>query len=158
MTDQIQHLKSRVDGVSPGLAPVSILEHSQTPVAADGNTPALHDQATGMNRGNRLNLDSLAAVKRACQPGALIEIVATDAPHLQRTMLEGRRRPIVKAQSNAIVIQGNHSNGGETYDPDMHGWLYWPKADEIQCHGDDTFTYKALATYRVIPGPPEPNR
>jgi hypothetical protein len=126
-------------------------DHAQTPAAADGDTPPQHDPPSAANGGPRLKLDSLAAVKRACQPGALIAIVATNLPHLQRTMLEGRRRPIVKAQSNAIVIQGNHRNGGETYDPDVRGWLYWPKADDIECHGDDTFTYKALATYRVIP-------
>lgn len=126
-------------------------DHAHAPAAADGNTPPEHGPPSAPNGGSRLKLDSLAAVKRACQPGALIAIVATDLPHLQRTMLEGRRRPIVKAQSNAIVIQGNHRNGGETYDPDVRGWLYWPKADEIECHGDDTFTYKDLATYRVIP-------
>jgi hypothetical protein len=125
--------------------------HAQAAAAADGNAPPQHDRAAATNGGNHLKLGSLAAIKRASQPGALIEIVATDVPHLQRTMLEGRRRPIVKAQSNAIVIQGNHRDGGKTYDPDVRGWLYWPKADEIECHGDDTFTYKALATYRVIP-------
>jgi hypothetical protein len=125
--------------------------HARAAAAAAGDTPPEHDPPSATNGGPRLKLASLAAVKRACQPGALIEIVATDTPHLQRTMLEGRRRPIVRAQSNAIVIQGNHRNGGKTYDPDVRGWLYWPKSDEIQCHGDDTFTYKALATYRVIP-------
>jgi hypothetical protein len=31
-------------------------------------------------------------------------------------------------------------------DPDLRGWLYWPKADAIQCHGDDTFTLTDVAT------------
>lgn len=98
-----------------------------------------------------LKLTSVAAIKRACQVGARIEIVATDRPHLQRTMMEGRQRPIVKAQTNAIAIRGCHRNGGQEYDHDQVGWLYWPKASGIEPHGDDTFTYKDLATYRVIP-------
>jgi len=35
MTNQIQHLMSRVDGVSPGLAPVSILEPPTTQSARE---------------------------------------------------------------------------------------------------------------------------
>jgi hypothetical protein len=101
-----------------------------------------------------MNLTSLAAVKRACTTDARLELVDVEnMPWLAMTMKMGPRS-IVKAQTNAIAVLGYHRNGGEFYERDLVSWIYWPKAAELETHGDDTFTLRFAhdrkATYRVV--------
>lgn len=98
-----------------------------------------------------MQLTSLAAVKRACQPGARLVIVTTDVPHIQLTQAHGPR-PILQATTKAIAVRGSHRrHGQEGFDPDVLSWLTWPRATGIELHGDDTFTIPGLARYRVLP-------
>jgi hypothetical protein len=101
------------------------------------------------------SLTTLASIKRACTMDASLQLVEVEnMPWLQQTIAVGPR-PIAKVQTNAIAIKGCHRNGGETYDPNIESWIYWPKAADITPHGDDTFTMRFAndrsAKYRVVP-------
>jgi hypothetical protein len=100
-----------------------------------------------------MTLTTLAAVKRACQLGARLEIVATEIQHLKQTQTVPARE-IVAVQQRAIAVRGCHRRDGN-YDPDVLSWLYWPPAKQIEFHGDDTFTITGLARYRILPATDE---
>jgi hypothetical protein len=98
-----------------------------------------------------MQLTSLAAIKRACQPGAHLAILATDVPHMQLNQAHGLRR-IEQAKANAIALRGSYGILSKEFDPDVLSWIEWPKVANIEFHGDDTFTLTGIARYSVLPG------
>jgi hypothetical protein len=156
----ITHTRDIADAAQRAAELVRILTRGQTPhipfgtvaVSPQPATPAAASQPPAPETGeDTVCLTTLAAIKRACQPGARLEIVSTDLEHLNLTRAQAPRR-IEKAQTNAIAVRGCHPHGGDEFDPDVISWLYWPKVAEIEFHGDDTFTLTGLARYRVLRG------
>lgn len=96
-----------------------------------------------------LQLNSLAALKRAVHEGTEIEVLDSGAAWIK----PGEIRTIEVVQKNAIAWRGVWANGGKEWKPDTLGWLYWPKAAELSFYGDDRFTIdfgSHRSTYRVL--------
>jgi hypothetical protein len=88
-------------------------------------------------------LTSLADIKRRCQVGARMILVAFhETPGF--TPIE---RVVTRVQSNAIAMTPWPGRTAES-------WLYWPAAADVRIDGPDTFSVcedgKTILTYRFV--------
>lgn len=89
---------------------------------------------------------SLAAIKRAIQPGTRVTLThhgdhgpGDTFPWANRSRTLPVTRPVAVVQTNAIAFEDPHMVPKQPH----HAWLYWPKASDVTVHDACTFTVHA---------------
>lgn len=92
---------------------------------------------------------TLAGLRRALQPGAVIELAYRERPTPPGGIdATGVPRRVVKSQGNAVALESVRTGS------DAPSWLYWPKASEVTFSIEagtcaSLFTIRGV-TYRIV--------
>lgn len=86
---------------------------------------------------------TLADVKRRCQVGAKLQLIAHGDPLVKPPI----DREVISVQSNAILMTPWPGRS-------QPSWLYWPRASDIRIEDPDTFSVleegRVELTYRFV--------